>query len=110
VNLSRRKDRAGRVELADLIDRVAEQLLAAEQRAAQRSDRVMRFTECELEMAISIETGGEGGIKVWVLELGGSRKKTDSNTITVKFRSLEGRDLTYAAEDEGSGPELGAKD
>jgi hypothetical protein len=98
------------VELAQLVDHVATELLKAEASAAERSERVMRFTECQLEMAISIETGGDAGIKVWVLELGGGRTKTNSNTITVKFQALEGKGLAFPAQDDQeSGPKLGPR-
>lgn len=97
-----------RVELAQLVNHVATELLKAEASAAERSQRVMRFTECQLEMAIEIETSGSAGIKVWVLELGGDRTKTNSNTITVKFQALEGQGLAFPAQgDQEAGPELG---
>jgi Trypsin-co-occurring domain 2 len=104
---SRGQPPGARVELAQLIDHVASELLKAEANAAGRSDRVMRFTECQLEMAISIETSGGAGIKVYVLELGGDRSKTNSNTIMVKFQSLPGHELAFPAEGEDAGPELG---
>jgi hypothetical protein len=101
------KDPATRVALADLIDYVADQLAQAETRASARSERVMQFETAVLELAVSIETGGKGGLKVWVLELGGGRTKTDSNTITVTLKALPGGGVTFPAEGEGSGPKLG---
>jgi hypothetical protein len=78
-------------ELASFIDQVAQQLLAAEAKARGRGDHVMQFEECELEMAVSIDKDGRAGIKVWVLELGAGAKKTDANTIRVKFKRIEGQ-------------------
>jgi len=79
-----------KVGLGDLIDHIASELSAAEKRARAREGHVMQFDECELEMAIEIETGAGGGVKVWVFELSGDRKKTDSNTITVRFKAVPG--------------------
>lgn len=95
------------VELTELVDYVADQLLQAEERAGKREKHVMRFVECELEMAVAIESEGSAGVRVYVLELAGGRKKTDSHTIRVKFASLPGKSMTFLAEDEPEGPELG---
>src|SRR5690242_18280070 len=99
-----------KVELADLIDHVAEQLTEAERRAAKRPGQVMQFKEAQLELAVSLETGGTGGLKVWVLELGGGRTKTDSNTITVTLQAVPDGALVFVGEDEGEGPPLGRKE
>jgi hypothetical protein len=95
------------VKLVDLIDQVAMQLLEAEDRAKKRGDRVMDFAECELEVAISVESGGKGGVRVWVLELGGGRTKTDTNTIKIRFTPRPERPIAVPAELEGEGPKLG---
>ena len=105
----RRQHPTVQVELADLIDHVAEQLAEAERRAGEREGPVMKFQECELELAVSLETGGQGGLKVWVLELGGGRTKTNSNTITVKFGALPGG-LVFPITGTGAGPKLGSAD
>jgi hypothetical protein len=95
------------VTLVELIDEVAAQLLEAEERAATRADRVMQFAECDLELAISVETGGKGGLKIWVIELGGDRTKTNTNTIKVKFKARPQHIVAVPAALEGEGPELG---
>ena len=98
---------AAKVELAELIDYVAAQLTEAARRAVARPERVMQFKEATLELAVSVETGGQGGLRVWVLELGGSRTKTNSNTIAVTLAALPDGSLAFPGEEEGAGPELG---
>ena len=67
----------------------------------------MQFEECELEMAVEIELSGEAKTNVWVFKLGGGVKKTDANTITVKFKRLKDVQMTFPSNQEGEGPELG---
>jgi hypothetical protein len=88
---------ADKVPLSQLIDVVTTELRKAADRANQYRDHVMQFEECELEFAIEIERGGEAGIQVWVLKLGGGAKKTDSNTIRVKFTALPHRSYAFPA-------------
>jgi Trypsin-co-occurring domain 2 len=79
---------SNQVELADLLDYVATQLSTAADRAKERPTAVMEFLECELDMAIQIEANAKAGIRVWVVELGGGIKRSDTNTIKLKFRGL----------------------
>ena len=90
-----------RFELASFIDQVAQQLLAAEAKAKTRGDHVMQFEECELEMAVSVGKDAKAGIKVWVIELGGGAKKTDANTIRVKFKRIDGQQVVFFAGGRG---------
>lgn len=48
---------------------------------------VMKFKECELEFAVDIEIEASGGIKFWVLKLGGGVKRTNSNTIKITYEA-----------------------
>lgn len=97
-----------RIELADLIDYVAQQLTEADQRAGGRSGRIMSFTECELELAVSVEREAGAGIKVWLLELGGSQTKANSHVIRVKCSALpEVSTAFFAGGRHGPSPVLG---
>lgn len=80
-----------RIALSDLIDYVATALTQAQQKAQQRGQAVMQFSECQIECAVEVEKEGGGGIKVWILELRGGAKKTEHNTITVRFSSIPDR-------------------
>jgi hypothetical protein len=79
---------AQRVSLADLVAEVASQLRLAADRVQDAPDHVMRFQECELETAVSVDTEGGGGVKIWVIEVGGRRKRSESNTVRVRFTNL----------------------
>lgn len=70
---------------------VATQLLEAQRNAQARGQAVMQFTECEIECAVQVEKETGGGLKVWILELTGGKKKTEQNTITVRFSAIEGQ-------------------
>ena len=77
-----------RIGLSDLIEHVATALIEAQKKAQQRAQAVMRFSECQIQCAVEVEKEAGGGIKVWILELKGGAKKTEHNTITVKFSSI----------------------
>lgn len=77
-----------RIPLADVLSQIAAELLAAEQKAAARGRPVMQFDHCEVEFSVSAETSAGGGIKVWVINLGGKAKDTQTNKIRVRFTSL----------------------
>lgn len=49
----------------------------------------MRFQECELEFAIEAEGSAGGGIQVYVLKLEGGLKRTETNTIKIKYTALD---------------------
>lgn len=103
-----------KLPLSRLIEAVTDELHRAqekaesERRAGKGRPAIMQFEECELEMAVEVEVGAKGGVDVWVFKLGGGVKKTDANTIKVKFKRLEGTQLAYPSTDEAKeGPELG---
>jgi hypothetical protein len=75
--------------LADMIETVTSQLLEAEMRSAKRGKPVMQFEECQLELAVALESDAQGGLNVFVIDVQGEAKKTAANTITVKFKRLE---------------------
>jgi Trypsin-co-occurring domain 2 len=84
------------IPLADLLSHITDQLVLADTAARARGKATMQFEECELEFAVKIEGDAKAGIKVWVLELGGGVKKSDSNTIRVKFKSIPGQPIQAA--------------
>ena len=98
VHHSRLRERVSdRIALSDLIEYVAASLIQAQEKAQQRGQAVMQFSECEIECAVEVEKEGGGGIKVWILELRGGAKKTEHNTISVKFSPIPGAPPVEAA-------------
>lgn len=82
-----------KLELPDLLAHLSDQLMAADKAARERGQPIMQFEECEVEVAVKLEAGAEGGVKFWVVELGANAKSEYSNKITVKFKPLAGTTL-----------------
>lgn len=77
------------IALSDILDQVANELINAEARAKARGRATMIFEECEVEFSVSFESSGNAGIKLYVVNIGGSAKQFSSNKIKVKFKSLK---------------------
>lgn len=96
-----------RIPLSQLIVLVTDELRKAEDLAKQHDDHIMQFEECELEMAVEVETGGTVEANVYVFTLGGERTRTNSNTITVRFGKLAGRPpIAFPTQTGGKGLDL----
>jgi len=93
--------------LSEVLAHISEELVTADESARARGKAAMQFEECEVEFAVKLEGGVKAGIKVWVLELGANAKRSDTNTIRVKFKSLPNRPLQAPHVDTSApGPEL----
>lgn len=87
---------AKHVPLADVLSQIADELVQAGENARKRGTPVMQFAECEVEFAVEAETQKDGGVKIWVLTLGGAAKSKQSNRIRVKFTAMPGNPITAA--------------
>jgi hypothetical protein len=104
-------DQAGSfLELAEAIAAVREQLSRAQKDGAAAE---LRFrvgpVELEFDVVISDKTGGEGGLKVYVLTLGAKHERTSGSTHRVKVAlqpidPRTGKDAEVAGEAEKAGP------
>jgi hypothetical protein len=98
---------AERISLADVLANITEELHKAQDAAKARGFATMQFEECELEFAIEAEHKGEAGIKVWVVDLGGGVKRTESNTIRLKFKTIPAKTVQVPQVSvDAPGPEL----
>ena len=79
---------ANRIPLSDVLAHVAAEIRQAHAKATAEDRAVMKFQECEIELAVDIENSASGGLQVWVINLGGGVKRTDSNTVKVKYTAL----------------------
>jgi hypothetical protein len=79
-----------RVPLAELLEDITSELRQIHKKAMAGRNPIMRFQECELEFAIDVEDKVEGGFHIWVVKLGGGVKRTESNTIKIKYSALSG--------------------
>ena len=90
-----------RIELSQLLQYVSQELQAADAKARAAGLPVMQFDECKLEIAVSAEREGSGGVKVWVLNLSGGAKKSESHTITVTMKAIPGRPIVALTRSKG---------
>jgi Trypsin-co-occurring domain 2 len=81
-----------RIPLAGLLGFISSELRAAHESAMRDGRPTMRFQECELEFAIEAEGKTGGGVQVYVLKLEGGVKRTETNTIKIKYVALDGSD------------------
>ncbi|HEU0021281.1 MAG TPA: trypco2 family protein [Dehalococcoidia bacterium] len=88
------------IPLAELIEEVTSQLRSAA-RKAENKEHVMQFAECEIEVGFEAERNTDGKLDLKVFSLGHSRKKSESNTIKVKFVSIDDKVLAYIAQNLG---------
>lgn len=78
-----------RIPLSDVVAHVTTELKKAHNRSVKEGQAVMQFKECEFEFAVEAEKSAEGGLKVWIVNLTGGAKRTDSNTVRIKYTSIE---------------------
>jgi Trypsin-co-occurring domain 2 len=81
-----------RIPLAGLLGFISSELRAAHESAMRDGRPMMRFQECELEFANEAEGKAGGGVQVYVLKLEGGVKRTETNTIKIKYVALDGSD------------------
>lgn len=89
-----------RIPIADLVKHVRSELLAIHRGA--NGDGLLALTECEFEFALEAEREAGGGIKVWLLDLKGGGKKTESNTVRIKYGAAPGQSVVMAALDKAT--------
>jgi hypothetical protein len=93
---------ANKIPLSEVLEHVAGELVEADRKARARGFEVMQFGECEIEFAIETEKSGSGGVQVWVLELGGEIKRSEVNTIRIKFTSNPQHPVGAPARESGA--------
>jgi hypothetical protein len=75
-----------RIELAELVDYVASQLLEAETTAAGRTKRILELDDVELELTLTFEKHGRAGIKAYVVDIGGGVQSGQTHRIKTSFK------------------------
>jgi hypothetical protein len=86
-----------KMELSAVLGMVRQELIKANDAAFAAGNPVMVFDECEVEFGVSLEEDIGVGFKLYFVELSAKQKKSDSNTVKVKYRALEARGLVAAA-------------
>ena len=76
----------GGVPLAEYIRVLREQLETAQQEGAGRGVRfAVGAVELEFEVTMKRESGGRGGVKLWVVEAGGDGRSSGGRTQRVRM-------------------------
>ncbi|WP_321905762.1 trypco2 family protein [Paraburkholderia tropica] len=93
-----------RIPLSQVLQKISLEMREADSKAREGGKAVMRFAECELEFAIELEAKGKAGVEVWIARLGGSIKRTEANTLRIKYVALDGAEKpdSVVAEIKGS--------
>ena len=100
---------ANRIPLSEILQNIAEELIIAQQNATERGIAVMEFAECETELAVKAEYEGGGKIKIYVAELGGEAKKSESNIVKIKFKAIPGKPIQAKGTSTGAAPPVERK-
>ena len=96
-----------KIKLSEVLGTIAEELIKANESAEERHRPVMQFEECEVELALAAEQEAKGGINIWAVDLSAGAKRTETNTIRVKFGKIPGQPAVQApVVDKGVGPEI----
>lgn len=88
-----------RIPLGDVLEFISQELQAVSTKAKARGSATMRFEECEVEFAFEAEKSGSGDLKIYVVTLGGAVKRSERNTIRLRFVPLDSGNATIAAID-----------
>lgn len=95
------------IALSEILAEISSELDKAHQKALLSGIATMQFEECEVELAVIAEKNANGGLKVWLLDIGAGAKKTDSNTIKLKFSKIGSSPIQAPAVDaENPAPEI----
>lgn len=81
--------RDGGIPLAQMIQELRQELQRSEHASAHEGIRFkVEGVELELQVAVSRDAEGEGGIRFWVVNLGGRYKQGREDVHTVKLKLL----------------------
>jgi Trypsin-co-occurring domain 2 len=89
--------------LAELIESAANELRIANTK--RPSDPVMQFTNCELEVSVTVAKEAGGGFKFWVVDGSGKVSGETVSKIKLTFEAISGSAIVAAlADDNTEGP------
>jgi len=79
-----------RLPLAEMLSYVSQEILKANKLARSRPEGiVMKFEECEVEVAFEVELEASGKVNFWAVELGTKGVQTTTHTLKVKYHAIE---------------------
>ncbi|MEV4437496.1 trypco2 family protein [Streptomyces sp. NPDC049577] len=94
-----------RFELLEFAAQLADEIRRVRDNPPPPGNEVIQLTECSIEMAMEVKKEAKGGIKVYVLELGGAVSTARTNKVILKFTPIDA--VQMVSTQEGPGPQLG---
>lgn len=90
--------------LSELVKSTADELRSIHSNEPTPDKAVMKFQECEIELAVTVKADANGKVKFWVVEggLGGSYE--NGQKVKLKFSALPGMGVVALVRDEGVAP------
>lgn len=79
-------EKAKGIGLVEFIQAVKQELVRAQQSAG--SNPLLKLDDVELEMSVVTTKEASGGLKFWVIELGGKYDKEQTHKLTVKLAPI----------------------
>ena len=78
------------ISLSELVKSTADELRAIQSNEPRTPSPVMRFTECEVELAVAVGADAEGKVKFWVVEAGTGLSYENTQKVKLKFSAIPG--------------------
>lgn len=76
------------VSLEQLVLATADDLRRIKKKEPPPGEAVMRFAECEIELAVKTTVAANGKLKFWIVEIGGSAGHEATSRIKLKFTAI----------------------
>jgi hypothetical protein len=77
------------VSISDLVKDVASELRTLKNSPPRRGEEVMTLSECEIELSVGATMEASGGLKFYVVEVGGKGSTSASHRIKLKFSASD---------------------
>lgn len=84
-----------RIGIKEFLAAIRSELLSARTDDAGRA--ILKLSDVELEMSVATTKEADGGIKFWVVEIGGRYSKEKTHTVRLKFTPLGLAEGPYVA-------------
>ena len=89
--------------LQDLIKSTAEQLHDIQKNQPAVKDAVMKFSECEIELGVTVKADTHGKASFWVVEGGVGAGYENAQKVKLKFTAMDGHGVYAPVTDFGEG-------
>ena len=102
--MARLQGQDGGISLSTLVRQAAAELRDLKAVPPIPGQEVMSFTECSIELSVTVTNEASGGLKFWVVEAGGKAVGSQAHKITLKFSALDPRATQAQGASDGKAP------